>query len=110
MMKTGSQMRFSLPSGPQSVFSRSKEVVCRNVGREAILVPIRNNVGNLDFVYTLSPVAARVWSLLDGQRNVDAVVDAIHEEYEIDRETAGVDVEELLADLAGAELIVAKGE
>jgi hypothetical protein len=109
-MTTGSQMRLSLPSGRQSVFSRSQEVVCRNVGREAILVPIRNNVGNLDFVYTLSPVAARVWSLLDGQRNVDAVVDAIHEEYEIDRETAGVDVEELLADLAGAELIVAKGE
>ncbi|HEX7708870.1 MAG TPA: PqqD family protein [Thermoanaerobaculia bacterium] len=103
-------MRFSLPSERQSIFRHSENVVCRNVGGEAILVPIRNNVGNLDFVYTLSPVAARIWSLLDGERNVNAVIEAILEEYETDRETAVADVEELLVDLAGAELIIAKGE
>ncbi|HEX8169051.1 MAG TPA: PqqD family protein [Thermoanaerobaculia bacterium] len=87
------------------VFRRSTEVVCRQVGAESILVPVRHNVGNLDYVYTLSPVAARVWSLLDGPRSVEALVEAICAEYEVDRDTASADVTALLADLSEAALV-----
>ena len=89
----------------RSVFRRSDDVVCRAVGLESILVPIRNNVGNLDFVYTLSPVAARIWTLLDGVRTADEVADAIAAEYEVDRDTAMADLAELVSDLAGVSLL-----
>jgi Coenzyme PQQ synthesis protein D (PqqD) len=89
----------------RSVFRRSTDVVCRNVGQEAILVPIRNNVGNLDFVYTLSPVAARIWALLDGTRTADEVIEAIRDEYEVDRATAEADLATLVADLAEVSLL-----
>lgn len=89
----------------RSVFRRSADVVCRQVGQEAILVPIRNNVGNLDFVYTLSPVAARIWTLLDGTRTADEVVEAICDEYDVDRATAESDLATLVADLAGVSLL-----
>ena len=88
-----------------SVFRRTKDVVCRSVGAESILVPIRNNVGNLDFVYTLSPVAARIWALLDGVKTADAVVDEICAEYDADRETVQADMAALINDLAGVSLI-----
>jgi hypothetical protein len=88
-----------------SVFRRTQDVVCRNVGAEAILVPIRNNVGNLDYVYTLSPVAARIWTLLDGVRTAADIVAAICEEYEVDRETAEADMARLIHDLAGVSLV-----
>ena len=88
-----------------SVFRRSPDVVCREVGHEAILVPIRNNVGNLDFVYTLSPVAARIWALLDGTRTADDVVEAICADYDIDRDTAQADLATLVADLAEVSLL-----
>jgi len=88
-----------------SVFRRTQDVVCRNVGAESILVPIRNNVGNLDFVYTLSPVAARIWTLLDGEKTVDEIVDAICSEYDIDRSTAQADLTALISDLAGVSLV-----
>ncbi|HET8775451.1 MAG TPA: PqqD family protein [Thermoanaerobaculia bacterium] len=88
-----------------SVFRRTQDVVCRSVGAESILVPIRNNVGNLDFVYTLSPVAARIWALLDGVKTADAVVDEICAEYDVDRETAQADMSALVHDLAGVSLI-----
>lgn len=87
------------------VLRRSPDVVCRQVGPESILVPVRGNVGNLDFVYTLSPVAARVWNLLDGSRSLDEVVDAICAEYDVDRETARRDLEELLVSLEEAKLL-----
>jgi len=89
----------------RSVFKRSDEVVCRAVGRESILVPIRNNVGNLDFVYTLSPVAARIWALIDGARTADAIADLIAAEYEVDRATAMADLAELAGDLASVSLL-----
>jgi hypothetical protein len=89
----------------KTIFRRSDDVVCRQVGQESILVPIRQNVGNLDFVYTLSPVAARIWSLLDGKRTVESVVQTINDEYDVTPETARKDVHELLTDLAEVSLI-----
>lgn len=68
-------------------------------------MPVRNNVGNLESVFTLSTVAARVWSLLDGSRDVEAIVSALCEEYDVDRDTAAADLEELLASLQEAALI-----
>jgi hypothetical protein len=86
------------------VFRRTADVVCRKVGAESILVPVRNNVGNLDFVYTLSPVAARIWELLDGTRSVDAIAAELCGEYDVDGETAAADVAQTLADLASVSL------
>src|SRR5690349_10359779 len=65
-MMLGVRMETMTDMAATQVFRRSGDVVCRQVGAESILVPIRHNVGNLDFVYTLSPVAARIWALLDG--------------------------------------------
>jgi hypothetical protein len=88
-----------------SVFQRSPDVVCRQVGAESVLVPIRHNVGNLDFVYTLSAVASRVWTLLDGAHDIDAITDVICEEFDVDRETASADVRALVSDLGEAALV-----
>ncbi len=88
-----------------SVFRRTQDVVCRAVGAESILVPIRNNVGNLDFVYTLSPVAARIWSLLDGTKTAEEIVGVICAEYDVDGETAMADMATLIHDLAGVSLV-----
>jgi hypothetical protein len=87
------------------VYRRSADVVARRVGHESILVPIRHNVGNLDFVYTLSPVAAKVWSLLDGTRDIDGIVSELCDEFDVERSTALADVTALVADLAQASLI-----
>ncbi|HUP62039.1 MAG TPA: PqqD family protein [Thermoanaerobaculia bacterium] len=88
-----------------SVFQRSPDVVCRQVGAESVLVPIRHNVGNLDFVYTLSAVASRVWSLLDGTHDIDGIADVICEEFDVDRETASTDIRTLVSDLGEAALV-----
>lgn len=87
------------------LFRPSPDIVCRRVGDESVLVPVRQNVGNLDSVYTLSPVAARVWELLDGTRDAAAIAGTISDEYDVDAATAAQDVEELLAALEGAALI-----
>jgi hypothetical protein len=104
-MGRGPQMTTTTQLDGTSVFRKTKDVVCRSVGAESILVPIRNNVGNLDFVYTLSPVAARIWALLDGAKTADEIIEAICAEYDVDRETAQADMAALISDLAGVSLI-----
>jgi len=87
------------------VYQRSNEVVCREVGGESILVPIKNRVGDLESIFVLSPVAARIWALLDQAVSLDAIVDAICAEFEVDRDTASTDVNELLESLELASLV-----
>lgn len=104
-MSRGPDMNLITDLEGTSVFRRTQDVVCRAVGAESILVPIRNNVGNLDFVYTLSPVAARIWSLLDGIKTADEIIDAICSEYDVPRETVQADLAALVRDLAEVSLI-----
>jgi hypothetical protein len=88
------------------VYVPAADVICRQVGHESILVPIRNNVGNLDYIYTLSPVAARIWALIDGNRPVDEIIEIICDEYDVSRDQAAADVAELVSDLEKVSLLL----
>jgi len=90
---------------PDSVLRKSSNYVSRKVGSEAVLVPIRANVGDLDSVYTLNPIAERIWSMIDGRTTVAGIVDAICTEYDVDRAEAAADVEALLETFEQANLI-----
>ena len=86
-------------------YRRSSEVVCREVGGEFLLVPIRNRVGDLESIFVLNPMAARIWSLLDRSTSSDEIVAAICDEFDVDQTTATADVTELLESLELASLV-----
>lgn len=86
-------------------YRRSSEVVCREVGGEFLLVPIRNRVGDLESIFVLNPMAARIWSLLDHSMSSDEIVAAICDEFDVDQATATADVSELLESLELASLV-----
>jgi hypothetical protein len=88
-----------------AVFAHSGEFVLRSVGDEGVVVPVRNRVGDLDSVYVMSPVAVRIWSLIDGRNDVEAIVARVREEYDVEPAVAARDVNELVAALEEAELI-----
>lgn len=87
------------------VFTHRGEFALRQVGEESILVPIRNRVGDLDSVYVFTAVAARIWSLIDGSRDVDSVVETICSEYDAASSVVRADLAELLTSLEVADLI-----
>jgi hypothetical protein len=87
------------------VYAHRGEFALRQVGGESILVPIRNRVGELDSVYVFTPVAARIWSLFDGLRDIDEIVKIICSEYDVESGHAHADIEELIGSLESAELI-----
>jgi hypothetical protein len=48
----------------EKVYKKSDSMVSRKIGDESILVPIRQNAGDLDSIYTLNDTAAYIWGLI----------------------------------------------
>ena len=77
---------------PQSILLHSPSVVTRKTGSEYVLVPVTNNIADMNSVYTLNETGAFIWDLIDGNRNVEEIIDVLIAEYDTDRETATKDI------------------
>ncbi|MBU0494844.1 MAG: PqqD family protein [Chloroflexi bacterium] len=80
-------------------YQKDPSIVAREIAGEVLLVPIRQNVGDLESLYRLNETAARMWALVDGQRTVGEIRDAIVAEFDIGPEQAQQDVTEFVAQL-----------
>jgi hypothetical protein len=60
-------------------------------------------------VQTLNPVGTLVWTLADG-RTVPEIVDAVMNDFEVERARASLDVERFVHELEGKGLLVAGAE
>jgi hypothetical protein len=91
------------------VFERSESVVFRKIADETLLVPVRARTADLDSIYLLNEVAARIWELLDGQRTGADVRDALVREFEVSPEVAAADVAQFLQRLTACRAIQPRG-
>ena len=65
------------------------EFLLREVVGESIIVPLGNSVVNVNGIITLTESAVILWRKLEnGVDSIDELVDALLNEYDVDRETA----------------------
>jgi hypothetical protein len=76
----------------KSILSQSATVVTRKTGNEYVLVPITNNIADMNSVYTLNETGAFIWEHIDGKRNVEEIINSLIAEYDIDKQNARSDV------------------
>ena len=76
----------------KSVYSHSPNIVTRKTGNEYVLVPVTNNIADMNSVYTLNETGAFIWELIDGEKNVGEIINAVTEEYDINNESGREDV------------------
>jgi len=89
-----------------TVYKKSDSIVSRRIADEFILVPIRQNVGDLESIYTLNETAARIWELIDGKMKVGEIREKMVEEFETTPEEAQKDIMEHLRQLEGIKAII----
>lgn len=70
------------------------------VGGERVILDLNKGV-----YYGLNAVGARIWGLIEEPQTVDAVIEALLEEYDVSRERCREDVFKLLHDLDEQDLI-----
>jgi methyltransferase-like protein len=90
----------------EKVYKKSDSMVSRQIGDEFILVPIRQNAGEIDSIYTLNDTAAYIWGQIDGQKSVGEIKKRILEEFEVTPEDAERDLTEHLQQLTTLKAIV----
>jgi hypothetical protein len=79
-------------AGLKSILSQSVSVVTRKTGNEYVLVPITNNIADMNSVYTLNETGAFIWEQIDGKRSVEDIIIELTNEYDIDKQNAESDV------------------
>jgi len=90
----------------EKVYNRSDSVVSRKIGDEFILVPIRQDVGDLESIYTLNETGALIWELIDGKTRVREIKERIVDEFDVEPIQAEQDLKEHLAQLEGIKAII----
>ena len=89
----------------KSIPSRSSSVVTRKTGNEYVLVPVTNNIADMNSVYTLNETGAFLWEIIDGEKNIEDIIEAVIREYDVSEETATADVFEFIQEM-GKYLII----
>jgi len=88
-----------------AVFARNEKVVSRKIVDELILVPMRKDVADMETLYTLNEVGARIYELIDGKRPLNEIVSAVVDEFDVTAQQAESDVREFIAQLLEIESI-----
>lgn len=78
---------------------RSSNVVSRVVADEAIVVPIRRGVADLNSIYTFNESGTQLWSLIEKGLDPAELVNHLQLEYGLSREQATADAESFLREL-----------
>ena len=76
----------------KSIPLHSPSVVTRKTGNEYVLVPITDNIADMDSVYTLNETGAFIWEQIDGRRDLESLIELLVSEYDTDTETAKSDL------------------
>ena len=97
-------------SEAKKVYRKDSDVVARKIADEFILVPVRRDAEAGAYIYTLNPVAARIWGLLDGKRGIAEIVETIVQGYEVEPPQAEEDLVNFLGQLEAIGLIVGTPE
>jgi hypothetical protein len=81
-------------------YKRNRDNIASKIQDEIVMVNVKH--GNY---YTLNPVATSIWELLETPRSRDEICDQLLEEYDIDRETCMLEVDNFLSELNEMKLI-----
>jgi hypothetical protein len=92
-------------TGLKSIISHSPSIVTKKTGSEYVLVPVTNNIADMNSLYTLNETGAFIWEQIDGRRDVEEIIAALTEEFDIDYKSAEADVFSFIDEL-GKYLIV----
>jgi methyltransferase-like protein len=81
------------------VFRKNENFVFRQIDDETILVPIKDNLGDMGSIYNLNEVGAFIWEHFDGQKTIGDIKNRIVKEFEISEKEAQKDLIQFVYEL-----------
>jgi len=87
------------------IYCVKDRVASRKIVDEVILVPLRDSVAEMENLYALNEVGARVYELVDGKRSVRDICAVIVDEFDASAEQAEADVSQFVEQLSSIHAI-----
>ncbi len=84
---------------------RSKDVAFRAIAGETIVV-----IPDEGLARVLNPTASRIWDLMDGSCDVEAIVQVIEEEFDLGPADAASDVQAFINEMVDKKMAVMRDE
>lgn len=84
---------------------RKKELILREIAGDYALIPVGDTVLKNNGLFSLTETAARIWQLLPAAESQEQIVDALLEEYDVERAVLEADVAEFLDQLRELEIL-----
>jgi hypothetical protein len=90
-----------------TICAPSEDVVAREIEGELIIVPLVAGIGDIDDeLYTLNETGKAIWSRLDGEKSLWAVVEELSKEFSASPGEIEKDVLGLMTELARRKMVV----
>jgi len=86
---------------PQFLKPNTADVAAKDVDGEAVLINLTNGM-----YYSMDQVGGYIWSLIEGGYDLDAIADMVAKRYEIEKSVANTDIEALVQQLLGENLVL----
>ena len=80
-------------------YKRDQHFVYRKIENETLLVPIKDNVGDMSCIYNLNEVGAFIWEHLDGENTLSDLLSMVTDEFDVTTEDAEIDLYDYISDL-----------
>lgn len=80
-------------------YERNPDYIFRKVVDELVLVPIHQDVADMDCIYTMNPVGAFVWERLDQPATRAELQTAMLGEYDAEPRAVAADLESFLREM-----------
>lgn len=77
----------------------NKSYFLKNIKDRYMIIPTTNNNVNMDKIYNINEIGARIFELLSIDKNTDEIIEILLTEYAIDIDTLKNDVLEFISEL-----------
>jgi hypothetical protein len=84
----------------QEIYLKKSQFATRKVGKEMVLVPLKNNIATMDEMFTMNEVGCFIWESIDGRNNENVILTSVIEAFDIDLKTAEHDYDTFLESLS----------
>ncbi len=89
----------------EQIVSRTSGFVFKEMGDESVIIELVNNVVNMDKVLTLNDLGTFIYTQLKEEKSIEELLTLILTEFDVDRTTAIVDLEEFLKEAEKMKII-----
>jgi hypothetical protein len=86
-------------------YERNPDYIFRRIAEEAVLVPIHQDVADMDCIYTMNAVGAFLWEQLDRPATLAELHAAMRDEYAAEPEVIAADLESFLREMTAIDAL-----